>query len=187
VRSLAFTDRSRTTHGPNPPGDNAQTNPGSSIGKQPPARRRHRGVPYDTVPADDPDLLPVGAPLTLEAWRRGHGEAPATSNGATAAATPRQRGRPPGRASAKRKPLRRCAQCGGALRAEQAKFCSTACRYPDRPVPESRYLVSEPQNGSQGEQAADGAAEGTAELAWLKDLPPYVLAVELEGWRLVRA
>jgi hypothetical protein len=140
-----------------------------------------------TVPADDRDL-PFGATLTIEEYRRINGDTPAAESSDAAAPAPRRRGRPPGNTSGKRTrywaPGRSCAHCGADLRRDQAKYCSNACRVSDRPVADATPVVSEPQSGSQTEVGEQGSLPT---LVFLQSLPSYVLAVEIDGWRLVRS
>jgi hypothetical protein len=116
----------------------------------------------------DDDTLPLGSPPTLEEYHRLNRATPAPAISEDAPIR-RKRGRPATRGGNRQRrwpPGRACDRCGAPLSEYQSRYCSKACRYPDRPVNESSAAVSAPQ------------IESESSLAFLQALPSFVTAVE---------
>ena len=132
----------------------------------------------------DDDTLPVGSPPTLEEYHRRNGAKPAPE---PAAAVRHQSGQNTPKAKRKRRWAsgRSCAHCEALLTEYQQRYCSNDCRNAARRGESGHRSASEAPIATNGQDGADNAA--ALPLAFLSTLPPYVRAVEVGGWRLVRS
>jgi hypothetical protein len=132
------------------------------------------------------DGLPIHTLTKREYDAARNGDTPAPAD-ARDAPVRRRPGRPAkGKRNRERRrwpPGRSCDHCGAPLSEYQSRYCSNACRYPDRQVSMSSATVTAPQIAPDGQ---DGDDSSVLPLAFLDSLPRIVLALEVEGWRLTR-